>query len=216
MFPLFWGGFYRILPSDSFPWELSFGYAMELFIGLIPSLFFMIQTNSATDDALIATQSAAIIVKVFSLLIFIFELILMVCEIYTIRKLQKDEISGYKKLTEEERRHQPTAFMLGIFSLFVIVIVMIGGLAGIPERNCDTLGRPATLEMATCQPCVVNNCIDCSTGSTTCAQCARNYTVFEGDFGHECVSCNANCFKCSHNGKKARCAEDGCESGYRW
>lgn len=42
MFPLFYGGFYRIMPSDSFAWELGFGYAMELFIGLIPSLFFMV------------------------------------------------------------------------------------------------------------------------------------------------------------------------------
>ena len=55
MFSLLWGGFYRVLPSESFPWELGWGYAMELFVGLFPTLFMMIQTNVASDKELIGT-----------------------------------------------------------------------------------------------------------------------------------------------------------------
>ena len=55
MFPLFYGGLYRLMPADSFAWELGIGYAMELFVGLIPTLFFMVSTNASTEEALIGT-----------------------------------------------------------------------------------------------------------------------------------------------------------------
>ena len=87
MFPLFYGGFYRVMPSDCFAWELGCGYAMELFVGLIPSLFFMVSTNAEADTQLLGIASAAVIIKVLSLLIFMCELSVMVCEIYKIRTL---------------------------------------------------------------------------------------------------------------------------------
>ena len=170
MFPLFFGGFYRVMPSDCFAWELGFGYAMELFVGLIPSLFFMVSTNAEADESLIAIASGAIIIKLLSLLIFIAELSVMVCEIYKVRTLQKLEIGGFKKLTEEERRekHSARAFAAGILTVIVIALVVIIGFAAIPSRACDDLGYPANLEMATCQECLSESCIDCSGGSKKC------------------------------------------------
>lgn len=152
MFPLFYGGFYRVMPSDAFAWELGFGYAMELFIGLIPSLFFMVSTNAESDESLIGTQSAAIIVKVFSLLIFIAELSLMVCEIYKVRAMQKLEIGGFKKLSEEERRTRDSAraFASAIFTVVFIVLIVIIGMSAISSRACEDLPYPANLEMGTC------------------------------------------------------------------
>lgn len=88
----------------------------------------------------------------FSLLVFIFELCLMICEIYNWRKLHKLDISGFKKPTEEEKREKNSAnaFCYGSFSMAIIVLVMIIGLAAIKNRNCEGLAYSSNLEMATC------------------------------------------------------------------
>lgn len=45
---LYYTGFYRILPSFDFKYEMVAGYAIEIFVSLIPMLFCQIFNNSAT------------------------------------------------------------------------------------------------------------------------------------------------------------------------
>lgn len=152
MWALLWGGFYRVLPSESFAWELGTGYAVELFIGLFPTLFMMIQTNVASEKELIGTQSAAILVKLFSLIVFTFELTTMIAEIWHYRRIRKSEIGGVQKITEEERRAKNwrVAFATGAASFAIILLTVIIGMAAIPARECEA---GTALELATCQAC---------------------------------------------------------------
>ena len=221
MFFLFYGGFYRVLPSTAFAWELGFGYAVELFVGLIPSLFFMVSTNAASDVALIGTQSAAIIVKVLSLLMTMGELGLMAVEIYKIKQLQEDDGiisgSGFAKPTEEERRerHCASAFAYAAFTTFVVVLVVAVGMQAIDPRSCDALDFASNLEMGTCQSCLIDGCVDCSGGSKKCNQCEIGMTVIDG---YKCADCDddpalVKCVRCNHNGRRPTCLE--CADGYR-
>ena len=49
---LYYTGFYRILPSSDFKYELAVGYSMELFLTTIPMLFCQLFNNSSTEGKL--------------------------------------------------------------------------------------------------------------------------------------------------------------------
>lgn len=215
MFPLFWGGFYRVLPSESFSWELSFAYAIELFLGLFPTLFMMIQTNVQSDKSLIGTQSAAILVKLFSLIVFTFELSTMVYEIWKFRQLRKSEIGGVEKQTEEKRREKNyrLAFATGMTSLAIILLTVIIGMAAIPARSCEA---GSALELATCQACKADKCMDCSEDSDVCRVCELGFSPFNE--GKTCQDCDNDpskvmCESCVADGSATICTK--CAKGYR-
>lgn len=82
---LLYTGFFRLLPSRDFPYELAVGYALELFLSMVPMLFCMIFNNAETLEKT-ALQSAAMLLKVCSLLALLAELILMIWEVSLNRK----------------------------------------------------------------------------------------------------------------------------------
>jgi hypothetical protein len=83
---LLYTGFFRLLPSRDFPYELAVGYALELFLSMVPMLFCMIFNNAETKGEKTALQSAAMLLKVCSLLALLAELILMIWEVSLNRK----------------------------------------------------------------------------------------------------------------------------------
>jgi hypothetical protein len=100
---LYYTGFYRILPSSDFKYELAVGYAMELFLTTIPMLFCQLFNNSSTEGKLKGIQSLALLMKLFSLSILIVELFMLIWEVKKNYDMKKLGI-GRKKLSEEERR----------------------------------------------------------------------------------------------------------------
>ena len=101
---LYYTGFYRVLPSYDFKYEITIGYSIEVFISLIPLLFCQIINNSSTTAGRLAPiQSAALFFKLISFLLMTIELVLMVIEVRKANEMFKLGI-GIKKLTEEERR----------------------------------------------------------------------------------------------------------------
>ena len=206
MFPLLWGGFYRILPSEAFPWELGMGYSQELFLGLIPSTLFMIQTNAESETMLLGVQSASILIKMFLIILFVIELPIMLCEIRHFRKMQKSEIRGWVKPTEEQRRDKnyKVASWSAFSSSFVIVLTVIIALSTIPARSCDS---GYSLELATCEPCKIQGCINCEEDSSMCLQCKPGHVFVEGK---GCLDCDTdpsavNCEACSYDGARTVC-----------
>lgn len=124
---LYYTGFYRILPSSDFKYELAVGYAMELFLTTIPMLFCQLFNNSSSE-ALIAVQSIALLMKLFSLTILIIELMMLLWEVkknYDMKKLGM----GIKPLTEEERRNKYAKKMsyVAFASMVVFIIVLLIG-----------------------------------------------------------------------------------------
>lgn len=97
---LLYTGFFRLLPSKDFAPELGVGYALELFLAMIPMLFGQVLTNAATDE-LSNLQSIAVLFKLIALLTLILELGLMIFEIRLNRSMSKLGISGYKKASED-------------------------------------------------------------------------------------------------------------------
>lgn len=47
---LLYTGFYRLLPSRDFPFELAVGYSLELFLSMVPMLFCIIFNNAETEN----------------------------------------------------------------------------------------------------------------------------------------------------------------------
>ena len=83
---------------------MAVGYAIEVFISLIPMLFCQIFNNSATvAGSLTPIQSITLLMKLFSFFLLVLELVLMVIEVKKANEMWKLGI-GMKKLTEEERR----------------------------------------------------------------------------------------------------------------
>ena len=169
-FNLYYFGFYRILPSDGFGYALAIGYAIDLFLNIIPMMPCQIWTNAEAGEDLTAVQSWAIIIKVFTFLSFIFELTLMTCEIYQHKKLQELEVRGYLKPTEQQRRGK--AWCLGAFSgigsAIVFLLIVIIGLSATDGRSCGTGHK---LELAVCNKCQRDNCAECSSDSRSCTTC---------------------------------------------
>lgn len=97
----------------------------------------------------------------------------------------------------------------------MIIFVIIIGASAIGARSCDHLEYPANLEMATCQACLAEGCIDCSGGSKKCNECEVGMTVLDG---FTCIDCDDDpllnkCLSCNHNGIRATCLD--CAEGYR-
>ena len=111
------------------------------------------QTN-AESDIILGVQSASILVKFFLILLMVIELPIMLCEIRHFRKMQKSEIRGWVKPTEEQRRDKnyKIASWSAFSSTCVIVLTIIIALSAIPARSCDA---GYSLELATCEPCKI-------------------------------------------------------------
>lgn len=208
-FSLFYLGFYRVLPSDGYGRALAIGYAIDLFLNLIPMMLCQIWTNAEAGLDLTPVQSWAIILKVFMFLSFIFELSLMTCEIYHTNKLQKLEVRGYEKPTEEKRRAKAwcQGSFSGIGSAAAFLLIVIAGLAATKGRSC---GAGHALELAVCNKCERDNCAECTSDSRTCSRCQLGYSVIDG----KCRDCDSDstrviCEQCD-NGRCKACAE-----GYR-
>ena len=206
-FSLYYGGFYRVLPSDGYGNALAIGYGVDLFLNIIPMVLCQVWTNAEAGVNLTPLMSWAIIIKMFSLISFIFEVLLMICEIRTHKKLQELEVRGYIKPTEPERRAK--ACRLGVFtgigSCAFILLIMVIGLAATPGRKC---GTGHVLELAVCNKCQRDNCAECESDSRTCSKCNVGFTVVDG----KCTDCDSDtsrviCEACNEEGKCAACAE---------
>lgn len=101
---LFYTGSYRLLPSVHFPLELAVGYAIELFLAILPIMFIQILNHSSLETELTPVQSTAMVVKLVSMLVFFIEVFIMIWEIVLNRKMRKLRIEGFQKISEENRR----------------------------------------------------------------------------------------------------------------
>lgn len=150
---LYYTGFYRLLPSKDFPIEISLGYALDLFLGVLPMLFIEIFNNSLSPGKLAGLQSIIIIFKLLSLLNFTIEIIVMIWEIRLNYKMRGLNIKGFEKCTEEDRRrtYGRKYTVCGIVS-FVLYIVILGlCIFGVVEsRSCTD---KHALELGVCVPC---------------------------------------------------------------
>lgn len=134
---LYYTGFYRVLPSSDFKYELAVGYSMELFLTTIPMLFCQLFNNSSTDGKLKGIQSAALLMKLFSLFILIVELFMLIWEVKKNYDMKKLGI-GMKKLTEEERRTKYAKRMsfVAFGSMIFFLVILIAGSAANKSREC--------------------------------------------------------------------------------
>ena len=155
---LYYTGFYRVLPSSDFKYELAVGYAMELFLTTIPMLFCQLFNNSSSEK-IIAVQSMALLMKLFSLTILIIELIMLIWEVKKNYDMAKLGI-GMKKLTEEERRNRYAKKMsyAAFTSMVVFIIVLLIGSVSNKGREC---AERQALEQAVCVDCEDSNCLNC-------------------------------------------------------
>jgi len=134
---LLYTGFFRLLPSRDFPYELGIGYALELFLSMVPMLFCMIFNNAETDEKT-ALQSLAMLLKVCSLLALLAELILMIWEISLNRKYSKLGFANSKKLGEEARRREwgKKLSWVAVASMATFIIIMLIGVLTTSARDC--------------------------------------------------------------------------------
>jgi hypothetical protein len=134
---LYYTGFYRILPSSDFKYELAVGYSMELFLTTIPMLFCQLFNNSSTEGKLKGIQSAALLMKLFSLSILIVELFMLIWEVKKNYEMKKLGI-GRKKLTEEERRtkYAKRLSFVAFGSMILFLVIIIAGSASNKSREC--------------------------------------------------------------------------------
>lgn len=134
---LFYTGFFRLLPSKDFAYELFSGYSIELCLSILP-MFFCQVFNNANSDSLTLLQSLAMIMKIASLLILMIELAMLVWEMQFNKKMRKLGQSEYNKLPEEERRRKWSKKMtfLAVFSMTVFLAFLIGGVFVSPGREC--------------------------------------------------------------------------------
>jgi len=127
---LFYTGFFRLLPSKDFPFEMGTAYAIELFFQLIPNLFCQVFNNAETQGDLTNIQSAALIMKLLCLVLMITELVMMIWEVTKNKDLRKLGIPGFEKLTEEQRRMQNHSRMsiIGFASMaiFIALLILVG------------------------------------------------------------------------------------------
>ena len=213
---LYYTGFYRILPSSDFKYELAVGYSMELFLTTIPMLFCQLFNNSSTDGKLKGVQSAALLMKLFSLTILIIELFLLIWEVKKNYDMKKLGI-GIPKLTEEQRRTRYAKKMsiVAITSMVLFLIVLIAGNFANKSREC---GDKQALEQAVCVDCEDENCLDCSgMGSKQCSKCAVGYVL---NSQGKCIDCDdkeyVECLECSAKDELALSHEcTSCATGHR-
>jgi hypothetical protein len=134
---LYYTGFYRILPSSDFKYELAVGYSMELFLTTIPILFCQLFNNSSTDGKLKGIQSASLLMKLFSLFILIVELFMLIWEVKKNYDMKKLGI-GKKKLTEEERRTKYAKKMsyVAFASMVLFLVILISASVSNKSREC--------------------------------------------------------------------------------
>lgn len=192
---LFYTGFFRMLPSKDFPFEMGVAYALELFFQLIPNLFCQVFNNAETQGEIKSIQSGALFMKLICLVLMITELSTMIWEITKNRDLRKLKIKGYEKISEEQRRKQNNKRMsfIGFASMFVfIVLIILAGMFG-KGREC---GSKQALENAVCTDCYSDACLSCPKSSKLngCESCDVGYTLWQG----QCVKCdNERYVKCN-------------------
>ena len=135
---LLYTGFFRLLPSRDFPYELGVGFSLELLLSVIPMLFCQVTNNAETDSDLTALQSAAMILKLASLASLMIELVMMIWEIHLNRKMHKLGLSGFKKLTEEERRRQwgKKLSSVAVVGMVVFIFILLIGVFTTDGRAC--------------------------------------------------------------------------------
>lgn len=126
------------MPSESFKRELIGGYCMQILLGILPTLFCQIWTNTEANREMKAIMSAAIVVKILLFLTTIIEFPLMALEIRMVRNLQRDRIHGYKPVSEAQKRDgfYRRGFCLAAGSTAFALFVIFVGLAAAPGREC--------------------------------------------------------------------------------
>lgn len=136
---LYYTGFYRVLPSSDFKYELAVGYSIELFLTTIPMLFCQVFNNSSTprEGNLRAIQSVALLMKLFSLIILIVELVMLIWEVKKNYDMRKLGISR-QKLTEEQRRYKYARIMAvnAIVSMVLFLVILVAASASNKPRQC--------------------------------------------------------------------------------
>ena len=185
-FVLFFTGWYRLMPSMSFSIELGVGYAIEVFLCILPMAFCQTFNNMNAKGGLTALQSIAVILKCLTLLNFIVEFTLMILEIILNRRYRKLEIPGFEKKSEEERRrlHSKTFAILSTIALMAFTIVLLMCLLLAPMRHC---GEGHSLQMAMCVNCEDDGCTSCDGNPSYCDTCIPGkYATSDG----KCFDCD--------------------------
>lgn len=155
-------GFYRVLPTKDFTWEISIGYFCELVFYLIPTVLCQVYNNSGvstfyndleTETRLTTLQSFSLAVKCLQIVTFILESCLMCWELYHNNQMRQMKIGSYKELTEVERRAKYSTQVrnLGCCSIIGVILVLVLGMAIGTSRECPAMHA---LESAVCRSCV--------------------------------------------------------------
>ena len=238
---MYYTGFYRILPSADFKYELGVGYSVELFLTTIPMLFCQVFNNSATEGKLKPVQSMALLMKLLSLLILIVELLMLIWEIKKTYDMRKLGIAK-KKLTEEERRTKYAKKMsylaFGSMTFFIIVLLIAtvaSSMRVCPEgqamesavcidcvdvgckscprdsRNCEECSERQALESGRCIDCAQDSCLTCAEDSKVCTECAVGYVLNEQG---QCIDCDGKEYvQCEECSLDGKCSK--CAIGHR-
>jgi len=214
---LLYTGFFRLLPSRDFPYELAVGYSLELFLSMVPMLFCMIFNNAESEEKT-GLQSAAMLLKVCSLMALLAELILMIWEVSLNRKYAKLGFANSKKLSEEQRRREwgKKLSWVAIVSMVVFILILLIGVLTTSARAC---GDRQALRSATCESCADSKCQDCSDDPAVCkGPCdGGHYLDAEGT----CLRCDGlpsdsqerpRCLACTFENGQPACSE--CAPGH--
>ena len=95
-------GFFRILPIKDFRNILLFSYVIEFNLSVVPQLMYQLFNNYFTDiDNMTLVQTITLQAKITLLLWMLIEGTLFLWEYCKYKRMQKDRIPGYEKLTEE-------------------------------------------------------------------------------------------------------------------
>jgi len=101
---LLYTGSFRLLPSKDFSYELGVGYALELFLSVIPMLFCQVFNNSETEGEVTSLQSVAMFLKLATLAFLTIEISMMIWEVRLNNKMHEFGLADFRPLTEDERR----------------------------------------------------------------------------------------------------------------
>ena len=140
------------MPVESFKRELIGGYCMQIMLGILPTLFCQIWTNSEANREMKPIMSAAIVVKILLFLNTIIEFPLMMGEMRMVRNMQRDRIHGYKPVSETQKRagFSRRGYCLAVVSGALAIFILIIGFAAAPGRECDV---SQSLGLGVCVKC---------------------------------------------------------------
>lgn len=139
-------GFYKLLPNKDFLFEILIGYAIESTTSVIAMLSLQFNNNSAIDGSLTWLQTTSLSLRLISCLMFVFEVLIVGWECLITYRMRDSNIKRYKRLSDLQRceLYGPRHAKVSLITVITFLIMLILGVALIPERECPLAAKGET------------------------------------------------------------------------